>query len=267
MKEFLKIFSSLPFSFPRIVLVTLAILFLPWTSRSQWTVLWQSAQAKQYTSCEETLVGQMDDDSHLEIVWCLSDKKSLYQIFVVDGVTGEVKWHSDVCYKIFPNTMKLADMDGDHREDLVYAAQLSAKSPITFYVVKFQGGTFAQLENTPPSQAPVQSTGSTETRPASDSLAGKSPSVPAADSVQLIPDNLSAPIEYSVSQQSKVRVDIFNGTGDLVRTLVNGDSQPGDFTTSWDGRNDNGNKLATGTYFYKVTVGKIAQERKVIIFR
>ena len=41
-------------------------------------------------------------------------------------------------------------------------------------------------------------------------------------------------------------VKIYDANGNLVRTLKNTGSNPGDTTVTWDGKDDNGNVVATG---------------------
>ena len=40
--------------------------------------------------------------------------------------------------------------------------------------------------------------------------------------------------------------------GTLVRTLDEGDKGAGQHTTLWDGRNDDGEKVSSGVYFYQL---------------
>jgi flagellar basal-body rod modification protein FlgD len=48
-------------------------------------------------------------------------------------------------------------------------------------------------------------------------------------------------------------VAIVDGTGRTVRTIAAGAQKKGDFSLQWDGRDDNGNRLAAGEYTLKVT--------------
>ena len=49
-----------------------------------------------------------------------------------------------------------------------------------------------------------------------------------------------------------VEILIYNTVGTLVRTLDEGDKGAGQHTTLWDGRNDDGEKVSSGVYFYQL---------------
>ena len=49
-----------------------------------------------------------------------------------------------------------------------------------------------------------------------------------------------------------VEILIYNTVGTLVRTLDEGDKAAGQHTTLWDGRNDDGEKVSSGVYFYQL---------------
>ena len=49
-----------------------------------------------------------------------------------------------------------------------------------------------------------------------------------------------------------VEIYIYNTLGKLVRTIDEGDKSAGQFTTTWDGKNDDGEKVSSGVYFYQL---------------
>ncbi|NIS38102.1 T9SS type A sorting domain-containing protein, partial [Candidatus Saccharibacteria bacterium] len=54
---------------------------------------------------------------------------------------------------------------------------------------------------------------------------------------------------------------IFDIQGRLIRTLVNKTLSAGQHEVSWDGRNDNGVKLSSGVYFYRIQAGRFKKVR------
>jgi flagellar hook assembly protein FlgD len=50
----------------------------------------------------------------------------------------------------------------------------------------------------------------------------------------------------------------------LVRTLVNETQTAGRKTVAWDGLNEAGNPVATGTYFYRLAGPGFEQTRKMV---
>ena len=65
-----------------------------------------------------------------------------------------------------------------------------------------------------------------------------------------------------------VRLNIFDVTGRLVRTLVDGKSlQAGPHTALWDGRDGAGRSVASGTYFARMEAGSWKQDARVTILK
>jgi len=62
------------------------------------------------------------------------------------------------------------------------------------------------------------------------------------------PFSMSTVIKYDLSKSSNVTLIIYNTKGQMVRTLINGYKSNGIHEVSWDGKDDNGKKLATGNY-------------------
>lgn len=75
-------------------------------------------------------------------------------------------------------------------------------------------------------------------------------------------------IHYSIPFVSKVAVRIFDATGRGVKTLIASSQQPGDYALIWDGRDDQGRKLAAGIYFYQLEAeGQFKAIKKTILIR
>lgn len=81
------------------------------------------------------------------------------------------------------------------------------------------------------------------------------------------PFNPSTTISYSVAAASEVQLRIYNPLGQLVRTLVSGQKRAGDYTLTWDGRDDAGRLLSSGPYFYRLRVGEIVQTRRMLFLK
>ncbi len=61
------------------------------------------------------------------------------------------------------------------------------------------------------------------------------------------PFNPSTVINYSIPEESHVRIDVFNVIGQRVSTLVNSSQKSGNYSISW-----NASDLASGVYFYSI---------------
>ncbi len=67
------------------------------------------------------------------------------------------------------------------------------------------------------------------------------------------PFNPTTAIAYDVATAGQVRIEIYDVTGALVRTLVNEEKGVGRYTATWDGRDGRGGQVHTGVYFYRMT--------------
>jgi len=79
------------------------------------------------------------------------------------------------------------------------------------------------------------------------------------------PFNSVTSIQYTLPRDSFVRLSIYNISGQLVRTLVNRPQKPGNYTVSWDGRNNNGEELSSGIYLYRLDMGEFKDTKKMIL--
>jgi hypothetical protein len=68
------------------------------------------------------------------------------------------------------------------------------------------------------------------------------------------PFNPGTQINFSLPASGKVILDIYNETGQLVRTLVEGDMAAGRHAVRWNGHNQLGKTVAAGIYLYRIVV-------------
>jgi hypothetical protein len=69
------------------------------------------------------------------------------------------------------------------------------------------------------------------------------------------PFNPETAIGFDVPEPSPVKITVYNISGRIIRTLVDEKKSPGHFTVLWDGRNQQGNMVSTGIYFYVMKAG------------
>lgn len=79
--------------------------------------------------------------------------------------------------------------------------------------------------------------------------------------------NPSTTIEYKISIQQSVKIDIYDVTGQLVKRLINANKKAGSYSIVWNGKDDYGNKVASGNYFYQIVSGDFAQAKKMILLK
>lgn len=77
------------------------------------------------------------------------------------------------------------------------------------------------------------------------------------------PFNPTTTIRYDLSDAAAVRLEIFNIRGERVVVLVDKHEPAGTHHVTWDGRNDNGQTVATGVYFYRLRAGAFTETKKM----
>ena len=81
------------------------------------------------------------------------------------------------------------------------------------------------------------------------------------------PFNARTVIRYSLPQDTKVEITIYNILGRKVKTLVNEYQQAGYKTVIWDGTNQKDRTVASGVYFYKIKAGDFVQPKKMLLLK
>ncbi len=76
-----------------------------------------------------------------------------------------------------------------------------------------------------------------------------------AASVYPNPFNPRTAIKFTLPQPAQVKLQIFNLSGQLMRTLVNDELPPGAHQRRWNARDEHGRRVASGTYLYRLQVG------------
>lgn len=81
------------------------------------------------------------------------------------------------------------------------------------------------------------------------------------------PFNPETTIRYSVPEASYVTIKVYNTLGQEVRTLLNNEVNAGVYNVRWNGEDNFGNKVASGTYIYRVTAGSNIFTKKMVLLK
>ena len=81
------------------------------------------------------------------------------------------------------------------------------------------------------------------------------------------PFNPETVIEYQLPAAGRVSLKIYDMMGREVRTLVQGEQPAGYHRVQWDGRDQDGKKLNSGVYLYRIEAGSFSQTRKVVLLK
>ncbi len=77
----------------------------------------------------------------------------------------------------------------------------------------------------------------------------------------------STSIHFVLPSAGAADLAVYDVTGRRVRQLVHQSLPAGEHVTVWDGANDDGRPLRAGVYFSRLTVGGVAQSRRVVFVR
>jgi hypothetical protein len=98
-------------------------------------------------------------------------------------------------------------------------------------------------------------------------------SLPAAPTAFRLSQNVPNPfnpettVTYEVPQASEVTIRVYDVTGKLVRTLVEGAVEPGRYVASWDGTNDVGESVGSGVYFCVMDAPAYHAAEKMVLLK
>lgn len=81
------------------------------------------------------------------------------------------------------------------------------------------------------------------------------------------PFNATTKIMFGLPQAAQVRLDIYNIAGQKVRTLIDEYRQPGFYSLEWNGADNNGNTVSSGTYLYRLTSGNDVRSMKMTLLK
>ncbi len=81
------------------------------------------------------------------------------------------------------------------------------------------------------------------------------------------PFNPATRIAYELPERMAVSLRVYDVDGRLVRSLVEKVEGPGLFSVAWEGRNDAGEPVASGVYFYRLVAGPRAETKKMVFLK
>ena len=82
------------------------------------------------------------------------------------------------------------------------------------------------------------------------------------------PFNPSTIIKFALPVQKRISLKVYDLLGKEVRTLIDNQLyQPGTSEVTWDGRDDGGRQVASGTYFYTLIYGNFQKTNKMMLLK
>jgi FlgD Ig-like domain len=81
------------------------------------------------------------------------------------------------------------------------------------------------------------------------------------------PFNPTTTIPFSLSEDTDIRLSVFDSQGKLVRVLVSESMSAGSKEVVWDGRDMNGTLVSSGLYFCQLKASGTAETRKLLLLK
>lgn len=79
------------------------------------------------------------------------------------------------------------------------------------------------------------------------------------------PSTERSKFRFQLAGESRVRLEIFDVTGDLVKILVDETLQEGSYEVEWDNHISTGDKARAGIYFYKLSLNDLVRVKSLVI--
>ncbi|NQU05519.1 MAG: T9SS type A sorting domain-containing protein [Calditrichaeota bacterium] len=209
------------------------------------------AQIEEIWSAEEGVaqflgVANMDDDAQVELVYRNNNLQQIDRIIIIDSESGRIDWEGDRRWSaICTNGSSLFVDLGNGRKGITFAAKGQGEwDPFIVYLIGQRG----------------------------EDRIGANPEDGFPQTIELNqnypnPFNPSTTINYSISKIGLVSIIIYNELGQVVRELVNEEQTAGNYSIVWDGRNNSGNTIASGIYFYQMQLGSKLSAKKMLLLK
>jgi hypothetical protein len=81
------------------------------------------------------------------------------------------------------------------------------------------------------------------------------------------PFNPSTTIEFSLAEEGRVQLEIFNILGQQVKVLTDARYPEGAHAVVWDGRDESGRTVASGVYLYRLVADGYVKSRKMVVLK
>ena len=81
------------------------------------------------------------------------------------------------------------------------------------------------------------------------------------------PFNPQTVIGFEIPVNSGVEIEVYNVSGQRVRNLIDRQLTPGAYRTAWDGRDNAGQPVASGVYFFRMKAGAFSAVRSVSLLK
>lgn len=174
-----------------------------------------------------------------------------YHVAIYDMAAGEITYFIDSGN--FETKMASWSPDGSQICYIMYNAE---RTHYSLYIYDLIQKTHKLVVNGETSEI-IPVAVEEEAAPAPFAIAGNYPN----------PFNPTTTIEFSLEKAGLVSLDIFNATGQKVRTLQSSTMTPGTHSIVWNGRDDTGKALSSGIYICRLKMGAAVQSKSMLLVK
>jgi hypothetical protein len=81
------------------------------------------------------------------------------------------------------------------------------------------------------------------------------------------PFGIATTVRYLLPAPEPLEITVYDPAGRRVRKLLSGPQPAGEGSVTWDGRNDDGEAVSSGVYFYRVVSPDLQREGRLLVVR
>jgi hypothetical protein len=100
-----------------------------------------------------------------------------------------------------------------------------------------------------------------------DNSSGTIPTIMILEQNYPNPFNPETQISYQLATSGYISLNIYDLLGREIKTLVSEDQASGNYSVSWNGRDESGNIVPSGIYLYSLKAGNFIQSKKMIMMK
>jgi hypothetical protein len=81
------------------------------------------------------------------------------------------------------------------------------------------------------------------------------------------PFNPSTELRFELQAGARVELVLYDLAGRKVNTLLSEPRPAGEHAVTWDGRDDRGRRVASGTYLYQMRTGNYVETKRMVLLK
>ena len=81
------------------------------------------------------------------------------------------------------------------------------------------------------------------------------------------PFNPTTKIKYEIKKPTNITLTVYNLKGKVIRNLISKNEKAGFNVISWNGKDDYGAKVSSGTYIYTIKTPEFSDSKKMILLK